>query len=137
MESNSEDLVVVVVGYKGRTDKLFNYIPGMMSQIGNHIDFVNYTNNKLGKISGIMTRNLEYNIDEAAYGSFHYYISARMELPFFFNTRRVQYAMDRARINSAIQTFKPFAIQGENGGVCTVANLKNINTVSEEVTGRA
>ena len=49
-----------------------------------------------------------------------------MGLPYFSNARTVRNAMDRARMNSAIRTFERFAIRGENGGVCTVADLKSI-----------
>jgi probable Rubsico expression protein CbbX len=128
MENNQDDLVVAVAGYKDRMDKFFSYIPGMMSRIGNHIDFPNYTADELVKIAGVMSRDLEYDIDEDAYATFKNYISARMELPFFSNARTVRNAMDRARMNSAIRTFERFAINGENGGVCTVADLKNISS---------
>ena len=33
--------------------------------------------------------------------------------------------MDRARMDSAIWTFEKYAINGENGGVCTVHDLKD------------
>ena len=36
--------------------------------------------------------------------------------------------MDRARMNSAIRTFEKYAIEGVNGGVCTVSDLKNISS---------
>jgi hypothetical protein len=49
-----------------------------------------------------------------------------MTLPFFSNARTVRNAMDRARMNSAIRTFERFAINGENGGICTVSDLKKI-----------
>ena len=51
MENNQDDLVVAVAGYKDRMDKFFSYIPGMMSRIGNHIDFPNYTADELVKIA--------------------------------------------------------------------------------------
>ena len=35
-------------------------------------------------------------------------------------------SFDRARMNSAIRTFERFAINGENGGVCSVQDLKAI-----------
>ena len=38
---DSKDVVVAVTGYKDRMNKFFSYIPGMMSRIGNHIDFPN------------------------------------------------------------------------------------------------
>ncbi|KAL7538356.1 hypothetical protein ACHAXR_008524 [Thalassiosira sp. AJA248-18] len=127
MENNQDDLVIAVAGYKDRMDKFFSYIPGMMSRIGNHIDFPNYSADELVKISAVMARDLEYDIDEEAYTTFKDYIEARMELPFFSNARTVRNAMDRARMNSAIRTFERFAINGENGGMCTVDDLKNIS----------
>lgn len=126
MENNQDDLVVAVAGYKDRMDKFFSYIPGMMSRIGNHIDFPNYDADELVAISEVMARDLEYDIDPAAYGTFKDYISPRMNLPYFSNARTVRNAMDRARMNAAIRTFEKFAINGENGGVCTVDDLKSI-----------
>ena len=128
MENQQDDLVVAVAGYKDRMDKFFSYIPGMMSRIGNHIDFPNYTSDELVKIAAVMARELEYDIDDNAYATFQNYIEARMELPFFSNARTVRNAMDRARMNSAIRTFERFAINGENGGICTVSDLKNISS---------
>jgi len=126
MENNSEDLVVAVAGYKDRMDKFFSYIPGMMSRIGNHIDFPNYSADELVEIAAVMARDLEYDIDAEAYAVFKRYIEERMKLPFFSNARTVRNAMDRARMNSAIRTFEKFAIRGENGGQCTVEDLKGI-----------
>lgn len=126
MENNQDDLVIAVAGYKDRMDKFFSYIPGMMSRIGNHIDFPNYTADELVKIAEVMARDLEYDIDQPAYDVFKEYIEARMPLPYFSNARTVRNAMDRARMNSAIRTFERFAINGENGGVCTVSDLKSI-----------
>jgi hypothetical protein len=51
-----------------------------------------------------------------------------MKLPYFSNARTVRNAMDRARMNSAIRTFEKYAINGENGGMCTVEDLKNISS---------
>lgn len=126
MENNQEDLVVTLAGYKDRMDKFFGYIPGMMSRIGNHIDFPNYQADELVQIAAVMARELEYDIDPNAFPVFQRYIEERMNLPYFSNARTVRNAMDRARMNSAIRTFDKFAIQGENGGVCTVDDLKSI-----------
>ena len=128
MENNQDDLVVAVAGYKDRMDKFFSYIPGMMSRIGNHIDFPNYTADELVQIAGVMARDLEYDIDTDAFGTFKNYIEERMKLPYFSNARTVRNAMDRARMNSAIRTFEKYAINGENGGMCTVEDLKNISS---------
>jgi len=126
MENNQDDLVVAVAGYKDRMDTFFSYIPGMMSRIGNHIDFPNYDPDELVKIASVMARDLEYDIEEAAYPVFKEYIEKRMDLPYFSNARTVRNAMDRARMNSAIRTFEKYAIDGDNNGMCTVEDLKNI-----------
>lgn len=126
METQQDDLVVALAGYKDRMDKFFSYIPGMMSRIGNHIDFPNYSANELVQIASVMADQLEYDIDENAYPVFHEYIQRRMELPYFSNARTVRNAMDRARMNSAIRTFDKYAIRGENGGFCSVHDLKAI-----------
>jgi len=133
MENNSDDLVIAVAGYKDRMDTFFSYIPGMMSRIGNHIDFPNYGADELVAIAALMSRELEYDIDEDAFPVFKSYIEARMDLPFFSNARTVRNAMDRARMNAAIRTFEKFAIEGENGGVCTVEDLKSIRAADFQV----
>ena len=122
-ENNSEDLVVATTGYMDWMDQFFGNIHGMMSWIGNHINFPKYTSDEFNKIATVMARDLEYNIGEAAHSSFHAVSSARMELLFFSNARTMQNVMDRARMNSAIWTFEWFAIQGEIGDVCTVVDL--------------
>merc|ERR1711935_269863 len=126
METQQDDLVVALAGYKDRMDRFFSYIPGMMSRIGNHVDFPNYGADELVQIAAVMAHQLEYDIDDDAYPVFKNYIEKRMDLPFFSNARTVRNAMDRARMNSAIRTFEKFAINGENGGVCSVHDLKSI-----------
>jgi probable Rubsico expression protein CbbX len=133
MENQQDDLVVALAGYKDRMDTFFTYIPGMMSRIGNHIDFPDYSADELTQIAAVMAEQLEYDIDESAYKVFKEYIVLRMELPFFSNARTVRNAMDRARMNSAIRVFDKFAIQGENDGVCTVNDLKAITAEDFQV----
>merc|ERR1711935_1281775 len=133
MENQSDDLVVALAGYKDRMDTFFSYIPGMMSRIGNHVDFPNYSADELVQIAAVMADQLEYDIDDNAYPVFKDYIERRMDLPFFSNARTVRNAMDRARMNSAIRTFERFAINGENGGMCTVEDLKAIKAADFQV----
>ena len=133
MENQQDDLVVALAGYKDRMDAFFSYIPGMMSRIGNHIDFPNYSADELVEIALVMARELEYTIAPDAMPVFKRYIEERMVLPYFSNARTVRNAMDRARMNSAIRTFERFAIQGENGGVCTVDDLKSIKAEDFQV----
>jgi probable Rubsico expression protein CbbX len=133
METQQDDLVVALAGYKDRMDTFFSYIPGMMSRIGNHIDFPNYSADELVEIAAVMAHQLEYEIDPDAFFVFKQYIEKRMQLPYFSNARTVRNAMDRARMNSAIRTFERFAINGENGGVCTVDDLKRITAQDFQV----
>merc|ERR1712032_891888 len=133
MENQRDDLVVALAGYKDRMDAFFSYIPGMMSRIGNHIDFPNYKSDELVKIAQVMARDLEYDIDPDAFPVFQAYIERRMELPYFSNARTVRNAMDRARMNSAIRTFERFAINGENGGFCSVDDLKSIKAADFQI----
>jgi len=133
MENNQDDLVVAVAGYKDRMDKFFSYIPGMMSRIGNHIDFPNYQADELVKIAGVMSHDLQYDIASDAYPVFKNYIEKRMRLPFFSNARTVRNAMDRARMNSAIRTFQKFAVNQENGGFCTIEDLKLITALDFQI----
>jgi len=133
MENQQDDLVVALAGYKDRMDRFFTYIPGMMSRIGNHVDFPNYDADELVQIAAVMAHQLEYDIEDTAYPVFKEYIAKRMELPYFSNARTVRNAMDRARMNSAIRTFERFAINGENGGLCTVQDLKDITASDFQV----
>jgi probable Rubsico expression protein CbbX len=133
MENNQDDLVVAVAGYKDRMDTFFSYIPGFASRVGNHIDFPNYEPNELTQIAEVMARDLEYDISIDAFPVFQRYIEERMKLPYFSNARTVRNAMDRARMNSAIRTFEKYAIQGQNGGFCTVEDLKSIQAEDFQV----
>ena len=46
----------------------------MMSHIGNHIDFPNYTADELVKLVSVMSQDLDYDIDDDAYATFKEYI---------------------------------------------------------------
>merc|ERR1719254_49554 len=126
-------LLLLLLVIKTVWTSFFSYIPGMMSRIGNHINFPNYSADELLKIAEVMGRDLEYEIAPDALPVFKKYIELRMELPFFSNARTVRNAMDRARMNAAIRTFDKFAIDGVNGGVCTVDDLKMITAADFQV----
>merc|ERR1711871_930523 len=122
MEQNTEDLIVVLAGYKDRMDTFFSFIPGMSSRIGNHIDFPDYEVDELVDIAKVMVRDLEYEMDEMSAFTFLRYIEKRKTMPFFSNARTVRNAMDRARMNSAIRVFN----EGLSGDKITVGDLKQI-----------
>jgi len=122
MEQNTEDLIVVLAGYKDRMDTFFSFIPGMSSRVGNHIDFPNYETDELVEIAKVMIRDLEYELDDEAAKTFEEYIAKRKTMPFFSNARTVRNAMDRARMNSAIRIFN----EGISGKEVSVKDLKTI-----------
>merc|ERR1712054_731673 len=87
MEQNTEDLIVVLAGYKDRMDKFFSFIPGMSSRIGNHIDFPNYEIEELFEISKVMARDLDYEMTDEAGEVLKKYMERRMAMLFFSNAR--------------------------------------------------
>jgi probable Rubsico expression protein CbbX len=129
MEKNTEDLIVVLAGYKDRMDTFFSFIPGMSSRIGNHVDFPNYETDELVEIAQVMVRDLEYELAFGADQTFKNYIAKRRTMPFFSNARTVRNAMDRARMNSAIRLFN----EGMSGQQTTVKDLKSITSADFQI----
>ena len=60
MESQREDLVVILAGYGDRMDKFFASNPGFRSRIAHHIDFPDYADDELLAISELMLRDMNY-----------------------------------------------------------------------------
>lgn len=131
METQQEDLVVVLAGYEDRMNSFFGNIPGMASRVGNHINFPDYEADELVDIAKVMIRDMDYDIDEAAQETFLQYIIKRKEMPFFSNARTVRNAMDRARMNSAIRVFDE-GMARENGQV-TVGDLSTIKAMDFQI----
>ncbi|KAJ8908308.1 hypothetical protein NDN08_005022 [Rhodosorus marinus] len=137
MESNKDDLVVVLAGYKDKMDRFYSYIPGMSSRIGNHIEFPNYTAEELVEIGKVMTRDSEYVLDPSCDSVFLDYIKTRMMMPYFSNARTVRNAVERARMRSAVRLFNS-AMAGS--GFLSARDLKLILpadiTTAEELRAR-
>merc|ERR1711998_562884 len=117
MEQNTEDLIVVLAGYKDKMERFYSFIPGMNSRIGNHIEFPNYETDELVEIAKVMIRDLEYELSPDAAMVFEQYIAKRKTMPFFSNARTVRNAIDRARMRAAIRLFTEATSQGANGMV--------------------
>merc|ERR1711968_269976 len=122
MEEEKDNIIIIMAGYKDRMDTFFSFIPGMSSRVGNHIDFPNYETDELVEIAKVMSRDLEYELDDEAAKTFEEYIAKRKTMPFFSNARTVRNAMDRARMNSAIRIFN----EGISGKEVSVKDLKTI-----------
>ncbi|RDW13885.1 CbbX protein [Paracoccus thiocyanatus] len=105
MENNRDDLVVIMAGYADRMDRFFAANPGFRSRIAHHIEFPDYTDEELGRISASMLENQGYAFDEAGRGAMDEYVRLRREQPHFANARSIRNALDRARLRQANRLF--------------------------------
>ncbi|MBR1245392.1 CbbX protein [Bradyrhizobium sp. AUGA SZCCT0169] len=101
MESQREDLVVILAGYGDRMEKFFASNPGFRSRIAHHIDFPDYSNDELLAISELMLHDMNYKFSDEAREAFIRYIAARVTQPLFSNARSIRNALDRMRLRQA------------------------------------
>lgn len=101
MESQREDLVVVLAGYKDRMDRFFASNPGMSSRIAHHIDFPDFTLDELEQIGALMVRSEGYAFTPETAETFRSYLEHRRTQPWFANGRSVRNAIERARLRQA------------------------------------
>src|ERR671936_1164517 len=66
MESQREDLVVILAGYADRMDVFFRSNPGFRSRIAHHIDFPDYADDELLAIAETMAADAEYRLSPQA-----------------------------------------------------------------------
>ncbi len=105
MENNRDDLVVIMAGYADRMDRFFNANPGFRSRIAHHIDFPDYSDEELLRISKSMLEGQSYVFDPEAEAAMAEYISMRRMQPHFANARSIRNALDRARLRQANRLF--------------------------------
>jgi hypothetical protein len=101
MESQREDLVVILAGYGDRMDKFFASNPGFRSRIAHHIDFPDYADDELMSIAEMMLRDMNYKFSVDARQAFARYIALRKTQPLFSNARSIRNALDRMRLRQA------------------------------------
>jgi probable Rubsico expression protein CbbX len=101
MESQREDLVVILAGYSDRMETFFNSNPGFRSRIAHHIDFPDYSEAELLTIAEMMLEQQNYRFSPQARDAFARYIAARRQQPLFSNARSIRNALDRARLRQA------------------------------------
>ncbi len=101
MESQREDLVVILAGYADRMEKFFQSNPGFRSRIGHHIDFPDYSDAELLLIAELMLESQNYKFSDAAKAAFERYIAVRKSQPLFSNARSIRNALDRMRLRQA------------------------------------
>jgi probable Rubsico expression protein CbbX len=101
MESQREDLVVILAGYGDRMDKFFASNPGFRSRIAHHIDFPDYSDDELMTIAELMLHDMAYKFSPDARAAFVRYVSLRRMQPLFSNARSIRNALDRLRLRQA------------------------------------
>jgi len=101
METERDDLVVVLAGYKDRMDTFFRSNPGMGSRVAHHLHFPDFTVPELAQIAEMMLKQQQYEFTDEAREAFHEYIERRVERPRFAYGRSIRNAIDRARMRQA------------------------------------
>ena len=101
MESQREDLVVILAGYGDRMEKFFQSNPGFRSRIAHHIDFPDYSDAELLAIAELMLEQQNYRFVPEARDAFVRYIATRKAQPLFSNARSIRNALDRIRLRQA------------------------------------
>ena len=101
MESQREDLVVILAGYSDRMEKFFQSNPGFRSRIAHHIDFPDYSDAELLAIAELMLDEQNYHLSPEARDAFVRYIAIRKTQPLFSNARSIRNALDRIRLRQA------------------------------------
>jgi probable Rubsico expression protein CbbX len=105
METQREDLVVILAGYGERMDKFFASNPGFRSRIAHHITFPDYDAVELLTIAERMLATMHYRLDAESRQAFADYLDRRIRQPNFANARSVRNALDRARLRQANRLF--------------------------------
>ena len=105
MENQRDDLVVILAGYSERMETFFQSNPGMNSRIAHHLDFPDYSEEELLKISDLMLANQNYRFGDGGRAAFSEYIALRLKQPHFANARSVRNALNRIRLRQASRLF--------------------------------
>jgi len=101
METERDDLVVVLAGYKDRMDTFFRSNPGMGSRVAHHLHFPDFTVDELVQIGDLMMGQQQYEFEPEAREAFKEYIERRVERPRFAYGRSIRNAIDRSRMRQA------------------------------------
>jgi probable Rubsico expression protein CbbX len=117
MESQRDDLVVILAGYRDRMETFFSCNPGFSSRIGHHLDFPDYAPDELLAIAVRMAAEMSYAFSPAGLEAMREYVARRRAQPRFANARSIRNALDRARLRHASRLF------ARRGGLATREEL--------------
>ena len=101
METQRDDLVVILAGYADRMAAFFQSNPGFHSRVAHHVDFPDYALDELMAIAELMLRRQAYAFDDASREAFRVYLALRLRQPHFANARSVRNALDRIKLRQA------------------------------------
>ena len=119
MESERQNLVVVMAGYADRMEDFFQANPGMGSRIAHHIAFPDYDADELMQIAELMVGRQGYELSDDAGEALREYIERRLEQPRFAHGRSIRNAVERARMRQATRLF-------DSSGKLTRADLVTV-----------
>ncbi len=106
METEREDLVVVLAGYRDRMETFFRSNPGMGSRVAHHIHFPDFDVDELQQIAQLMMKQLNYEFTDEAEKAFGEYVERRVQRPRFAHGRSIRNAIDRARMRQASRLYE-------------------------------
>jgi probable Rubsico expression protein CbbX len=106
MESERQNLVVIMAGYKDRMEQFFQANPGMGSRVAHHIHFPDYKADELLEIAHLMIAQQGYEISDDGAEALLDYIERRLERPRFAHGRSIRNAIERARMRQAMRLFE-------------------------------
>jgi probable Rubsico expression protein CbbX len=101
METQRDNLVVILAGYKDRMDTFFASNPGMGSRVAHHIEFPDYDVEELMRIADLMMERQAYEFGPGARDAFHRWVELRMRRPRFGAGRSIRNGIERARLRQA------------------------------------
>ena len=105
MESEREDLVVVLAGYRDRMETFFQSNPGMGSRVAHHIHFPDFNVEELLAIAQLMLKQQAYEFSPDAEKAFAEYVELRVQRPRFAHGRSIRNALERSRLRQASRLY--------------------------------
>jgi probable Rubsico expression protein CbbX len=106
METERDDLVVVLAGYRDRMETFFASNPGMGSRVAHHIHFPDFDVDELMAIAALMLEQQAYELTPEAQAAFCAYVGRRVLRPRFAHGRSIRNAIDRARMRQASRLYE-------------------------------
>jgi probable Rubsico expression protein CbbX len=105
METERDDLVVVLAGYRDRMETFFRSNPGMGSRVAHHLHFPDFDVDELMAIGSLMLEQQAYELTPEAEIAFREYVERRAARPRFAHGRSIRNAIDRARMRQAARLY--------------------------------